>query len=90
MTELELYKFITDANVEWHRENNEGKDDIIIMPYVFNLKDFCELVKNYDDDGEGLQMRLMSGSYVAIWMKELCDYFGVEMNNVFKGKSYDE
>lgn len=86
MTELELYKFITNSNVEWHRESNEGEEDIIIMPYIFNLEDFSKLVKNYDNDGQGLQMRLMNGSYVAIWMRNICEYYGIEINNVFVGE----
>lgn len=89
MTELDLYKFITDNEVEWHRHDNEGEEDIIIMPYIFHLEEFSEITKDYDRDGQGLDIKLMNG-YVCIWMKDLCEYFGVEMNNIFKGNNYDE
>jgi len=32
MTELQLYKYINDNNIEWHRRNNDGTpiDNIFI------------------------------------------------------------
>ncbi len=86
MTELDLYKFITDNAIEWHRHDRNGNDDVIIFPYIFQLEEFSKLFKNYD---EGLDIKLMDG-YVCIWMRDLCEYYGVEMNNVFKGNNYDE
>lgn len=83
MTELELYKFINDNGVEWHRHENEGKDDVIILPYIFELGDFDKLVSNYDTD-EGIEVRLKNG-YAAIWMRDICEYFGIDMNRVFSG-----
>lgn len=86
MTELELYKYINDNNIEWHREDNDGTSDIIIFPYTFQIDEFIELVKDYTGDG-GIECRLMNG-YFAIWMNDLCEYFGVEINNVFKGDDW--
>jgi hypothetical protein len=88
MTELELYKFINDNNVEWHKRDNEGTEDVVILPYIFLLEEFSKLIKDYDSD-EGLILRLQK-DYVGIWMKDLCEYFGIELNNVFKGQDYDE
>ena len=86
MTELELYKFINDNSIEWHRQDNEGTPDILIFPYVFQLEDFCKLIKDYDTDDGGLIIRLRSlNGYVAIWMGELCEYYGINMDNVFIG-----
>jgi hypothetical protein len=86
MTELDLYKFITDNEVEWHRHDRDGEDDVIIMPYIFHLEEFTKL---FNVNEEGVDIKLMNG-YVCIWMKDLCEYYGVEMNNVFKGNNYDE
>jgi len=86
MTELLLYKFINDKNIEWHRQDNDGIPDIIIFPYTFYLEDFFEIVKDYNTD-DGLEIRLKDG-YVAIWMNDLCEYFGVDIDKVFVGDGY--
>jgi hypothetical protein len=84
MTELELYKFIHENGVEWRWDNNAGHDDVIIFPYIFWLEDFCKLIKDYEgSDGGGVPARIMNG-YAAIWMVDLCEYFGIEIENVFK------
>ena len=84
MTELELYKFINDNSIEWHRQDNDGMSNILIFPYTFQLEDFCKLVKDYD---RGLVIRLLNG-YVAIWMNDLCDYFGIDIDKVFVGDGH--
>lgn len=58
MTELQLYKFIHDNGVYWRKDNNIGIPDIIIFPYVFQLEEFCNLIKNYKIDDGGLVIRL--------------------------------
>ena len=35
MTELELYKYINDNSIEWHRQDNDGTPDIIMFPLTF-------------------------------------------------------
>lgn len=81
MTELELYKYINDNNVEWHIQDNDGEEDIIIFPYIFQIDEFSKLIKGYTGDG-GIECHLMDG-YFGIWMKDLCEYYGVEMEKVF-------
>ncbi len=81
MTELELYKFIRDNDIEWHHEFNNGNEDVLIFPYTFQMDKFCELSKDYDSD-EGLTC-ILKGNYFAIWMSDLCDHFGIDMNKVF-------
>ena len=84
MTELELYKFINDNNIEWHRQDNDGVPDIIIFPYFFQMEEFGKLMKNFTRDG-GLECRMLD-NYFAIWMQDVCDYFGISSENVFKEK----
>ena len=84
MTELELYKYINENNVEWHRHDNNGTPDVIILPYTFQLEDFNELIKDYDTD-DGLEVRLKNG-YAGIWMQDLCDYYGIDIDKVFCGE----
>jgi hypothetical protein len=83
MTELELYKYINDNGIEWHRQDNDGTPDIIIFPYIFQLEEFCKLVMGYESE-EGVILRLFGG-YVAIWMQDLCDYYGIDIDKVFMG-----
>lgn len=87
MTELDLYKFINDNSIEWRREINDGADDIIIFLYTFQLDGFIKLIKKYSFDDGGLEVRLMDG-YLCIWMNHICEYFGIEMDNVFVGNPY--
>ena len=84
MTELELYKFINDNSIEWHRKNNEGTPDIIIFPYSFHIEDFSKLLGTYTDDG-GVECRMMNG-YFAFWMKDICEYFDIDIDKVFVGE----
>jgi hypothetical protein len=85
MTELELYKFINDNTIEWHRRDNEGEEDIIIFPYIFQIEEFQKLLSNHHYDDGGLICRMMNG-YFAFWMKDICEYYGIEINNVFVGE----
>jgi len=85
MTELQISKFIDEHCVEWHREDNKGKPDIIIFVYTYNLEDFCEIAKTFTPDYAGLEMNLRS-NYVAIWMNDLFEYFNLDMDKVFVGE----
>jgi hypothetical protein len=40
------------------------------------------LVKSFTTDNE-LNCVLKDG-YVCIWMQDICDYYGIEITNVFK------
>jgi hypothetical protein len=84
MTELELYKYINDNNIEWHRQDNDGTPDIIMFPLTFQIDEFVKLVKGYTSDG-GIECRLKDG-YFAFWMQDLCDYYGIDIDKVFCGE----
>lgn len=88
MNDLDLYKYINNNNIEWHKRDNNGEKDVVIFPYTFQVEDFVKLVKNYDSD-EGIECRLM-GTYFAIWMKDLCEYYGIDIDKVFVGENYDD
>lgn len=45
MTELELYKYINDNNIEWHRQDNDGTPDIIMFPLTFQIDEFVVLLR---------------------------------------------
>lgn len=81
MTELELYKFIHNNNIECHKHQNEGKDDIIIFPNFYHLEKFSKLIESYTDE-DGMEIVLKNG-YVAIWMRDLCEHYGIDIDNIF-------
>ena len=84
MTELELYKFITKNNIFYEYfldENNEENVCIHIDYKKFNA--FCELITPFGFDEEGIKCILFY-KYLAISMKELCEMFNIEINNIFE------
>jgi hypothetical protein len=89
MTELELYKFIKDNNIEWHKQDNNGEQDVIIFPNTTEVKDFQKLLSYEMFDDGGIECRMMDG-YFAFWMKDICEYYGIEIEKVFIGKNYDD
>ena len=86
MTELDLYKFIEDNSIEWHRLENNGTPDIAIFTYTFHVDDFYKLVK--DCINEGIECRMMNG-YFVFWMNDICEYYGIELEEVFNKESWD-
>jgi hypothetical protein len=79
---IEFYKYIKENNVEWHWFDNNGVQDVIILPYTFQLEDFIELLSETDFDDEGVKCVLKSG-YVAIRLGELFENKGIELSDVF-------
>lgn len=86
MTELELYKYINDNNIEWHRHDNGSVSDVLIFPMTFQVAQFSNLIKDMACDG-GIECRLRDG-YFAFWMNDICDYYNIDMDKVFFGEEY--
>lgn len=82
MTEIELYKFIRDNDIEWHWRDNDGQEDVYILPFYFNLPDLIEILGGTILTNEGIECRLRDG-YFAIWMNDICEYFGIDIFQVF-------
>ena len=87
MTELELYKFIKNHNIEWHREDNNGTEDVIIFPLFCHINTLNTLLSPGLFDDGGIECRIMDG-YIAIWMKDICEYYDIEIEKVFEGDEY--
>ena len=88
MKELDLYKFIQDHNVEWSWEVNfddskEGSEDVLIFPHIFQIESFYKILSPsmlFDDDGITC---VMKDGYFAIWMDDICECCGIEIEAVF-------
>lgn len=86
MTELQLYRYINENNIEWHRQNNEEQiEDVCIMTHFSQLDEFVKLIEFMFSD-DYLTVYIRSG-YVCIWMKHICEHCDIEMENVFIGES---
>ena len=88
MTELELHKYINENNIEWHKQDNEGSEDVIIFPTYVELHGFNKMLSPCSFDDGGIQCIIKDG-YVAIWMNDICDYHGVEIKNIFLGENWE-
>lgn len=90
MKAVDLYKYIQNNNIEWHREEKNGEEDVIIFPYFFQIKEFYELLDPTIFDDDGIEC-VMKDGYLAIWMKDICEYYDidVDLNDIFEGDSYD-
>ncbi len=83
MKSIDLYKFVTDNNIEYSYAMNEKTEDVLIFPYYFQVSDFCKMLPKCIFDDEGIICNIKDG-YLAIWMNEICEYCGIELGEVFK------
>lgn len=88
MKALDLYKFINDNNVEWHKQNNDGTPDVLMFPHIREVEDFAKLLSSSHFDDSGIECRMKDG-YFCFWMKDICDYYGIELEEVFDKESWD-
>jgi len=79
MTELDLYKFIND-NIEYNVVN---KDEIYTFIPHYRLKEFTDLLGRHILDDEGINVVLLN-AYISVEMTEVCEYFDIDPNNIFK------
>jgi hypothetical protein len=78
MTELKLCRFITDHNIEytWH-----NTDVLMFVPY-WKISYFREILSStLFDDGVDC---VMKDGYFGFNMRDICEYYGVELENVFQ------
>ena len=84
MTELQLYKFVNERSIEWHKYN----DNIILMVDFEYLNDFMSIVEPTLFDDGGLTVIMKHGYIVFDDMNYICDYYGIDPDNIFTGEEY--
>lgn len=89
MTVLDLYKFVTNNELEWHEhKNDEGRDDVLLFIPHQDIRDIADLLGNGIFDEAGIQCH-WKGHYICVWMEPVCEYFGIDLWEVFeKGASH--
>lgn len=89
MTELDLYKFIHEQEIEyrWDFNREDKRDDIIVWIPHWLCESFAELVDPRQfTDGGGIECRFQSDN-VVFWMYDICEYYGINPENIFKKES---
>lgn len=82
MTELSLYKFITDNEIEWRWDINKNEEDVLIFIYPWNIEDFNKLFSPFMFDDGGIECVMMDG-YFCFWMEDICQHYDIILENVF-------
>lgn len=86
MKATELLRYILEVNPEWKWND----DDVFVWIPFYELQDFYNLIKgsgNLLDEG-GIQCQLIP-NYICFEMKQICDHYGIELEDVFPKKDND-
>jgi len=83
MNEQQLKNYIDQNRIEWHRYGNE----VLVMPTFEQLAEFCKFIKVFSFD-DGINSMLKDG-YIVFGMREICEYYGIEIDNVFIGEDWE-
>lgn len=77
MTELELYKFCEDKEIDWRG------DELVIWLYFWDLEEFTELIgEDFFSEG-GLDVNLQY-KQVAFDLVPICESWDIEPTNILK------
>jgi hypothetical protein len=79
MNTLDLYKFVTKNNIEYHWHD----DDVILMINNYLLDEWNKLLGIHILDEEGLSC-VMKDGYFCFQMQEICDHFDIDIKEIFE------
>jgi hypothetical protein len=94
MTALELYKFVADNGLEYHWNVNwdmipaltdidaAKPNDVMLFVPIIDIPVFNTMLGSHIMGEEGIDCVMKEG-YFAFWMKDICDYFGLDMEKIF-------
>jgi len=88
MTAIDLYKFYKNHSLEYHWNHNNlsesGYDnDVILFVDIWCVEEFMKLLKSSKMTDTGFVCR-MKDRYFCFWMAEICEYFDIDLTNVFE------
>ena len=76
MTELDLYKFCEEQEMDWRG------DELILWIHSYDLKEFTDLVGgDYFSEGN-VEVALLSHGVIAIEMNDLCEHFDIDPERI--------
>lgn len=86
MTELDFYKWVIEYEPEyrWSHNGASNHEDVIIWVPFYNLKSLVQVISSSSlfEEG-GIEVRFQE-SCIAIWASDICDYFGVDLEKIFR------
>jgi hypothetical protein len=82
MNALKLYKFIEENSIEWHWHEHEN--DVLIFIMSYHLYDWFQLMKGHSLLDEGGIECIMKDGYLCVWMRNICEYSDIEIEEVFE------
>ena len=82
MTAIELYKFVTKNDLSYTWINIKDQD-VILFVTISNLEELNKLLGPKILDEDGIECRMKDG-YFCFEMADICDYFGIDITDVFK------
>jgi len=82
MTAIDLYKFITENDIEFHWVD----DEVFMFVYIFDIDEFYKLFTSTIFDDEGITCTMKYG-YFCFKMKDICEYYGIDLTEVFKNEN---
>lgn len=82
MTAEKLKNFIDKYEGEYHWY----KDDVVLFIDTGDLVDFQKLFENSSFLDEGGYPCTMKDCYFCFYMKDICNYYNIDMNEIFTDK----
>jgi len=79
MTELDLYRFLQENEIEF----SWSGDMLLAWITHWNLSDFTEMIPGMLDEA-GVDVRLQSYGTVCIDLVPICDWFGIDPERILK------
>lgn len=77
MTELQLYKFCNQEEMDWRN------DKLIMWIQPEDVREFAQLLGDNYLCEEGLNINLRNGGTLAIELNDICEDFDIDPENIF-------
>lgn len=85
MKELDLYKFVTKNDIEYHWQD----EDVIMFVYCRDIEKFNKLFNSFSLNEGGIECHMEEG-FFAFWMKGICENNDIELDRVFANNDGNE
>lgn len=81
---MKLYRFITDNDIEYHYEMNDGSEDVIIFVNSYLIEEFMTIINDTVGDWDDPYVGYFRDGYIAFWMDRLLEYNDLNLKDVFE------
>ena len=81
MTELDLYRFVTTNNLEYHKGGYHSTDIYMFVPILL-IDEFNKLLGSFALDDGGIDCVMKEG-YFSFEMHDICENLDVDPSKVF-------